>query len=102
MDGTAIHPKYVEAERLGREITALCGHLYAATYRLLALIREFDEKGCWEQPGLVSCAHWLNFKCGIGIHAAREKVRVARALKDLPAIGAALRAARSATPRCGP
>ena len=44
MDGTAMHPKYVEAERLGREITALCGHLYAATYRLLALIREFDER----------------------------------------------------------
>jgi hypothetical protein len=86
-----MHAEYVESERLGREITELCGHLYAATWRLLTLIREFDERGGWELPGLVSCAHWLNFKCGIGIHAAREKVRVARALKELPAISEALR-----------
>jgi len=39
--------------------------------------------------GICSCAHWLNFKCGIGINAAREKVRVANALADLPKISAA-------------
>ena len=61
----------------------------AATYRLLVLIREFDEAGGWEQPGLASCAHWLNFKCGIGMNAAREKVRVAHALPDLPKISKA-------------
>ena len=83
-----MHPKHIESERLGREITELCGHLYAATYRLLMLIGEFDAKGGWELPGLVSCAHWLNYKCGIGMHAAREKVRVARALKGLPSISA--------------
>ncbi|MDZ7768659.1 MAG: hypothetical protein U5K38_06110 [Woeseiaceae bacterium] len=44
------------------------------------MIREFDEQGYWQLPGLNSCAHWLNFKCGIGMNAAREKVRVARAL----------------------
>jgi hypothetical protein len=33
-----------------------------------------------------SCAHWLNWKCGIDLGAAREKVRVARALETLPAI----------------
>lgn len=30
------------AERLGTEITELCSYLYAAEYRLLRLIREFD------------------------------------------------------------
>jgi hypothetical protein len=25
----------------------------------------------------MSCAHWLNWKCGIAMGAAREKVRVA-------------------------
>ena len=84
-----LHPAYALGEKLGAEITELCGYLYAATYRLLVLIREFDEKGCWELPGLTSCAHWLNFKCGIGMNAAREKVRVARALADLPRISAA-------------
>ena len=38
---------------------------------------------------LRSCAHWLNWKCGIDMGAAREKVRVARALGELPLIGAA-------------
>ncbi len=49
----------------------------------------FDERKYWEELGLCSCAHWLNFKCGIGMNAAREKVRVANALADLPKISMA-------------
>ena len=81
----ADHP----GDQLGDQITELCGYIYAATYRLLVLIREFDEQGYWQEPGLCSCAHWLNFKCGIGMNAAREKVRVAHALAELPGISAA-------------
>jgi hypothetical protein len=77
------------AEQLGDQITELCGYIYAATYRLLVLIREFDEQGYWQSEGLCSCAQWLNFRCGIGMNAAREKVRVAHALADLPNISAA-------------
>ena len=33
-----------------------------------------------------SCAHWLSWRCGIAPHTAREHVRVARALQDLPAL----------------
>ena len=80
---------YERAEALGNEITELCSYLYAGEYQLLAKIREFDENGYWGGPGLSSCAHWLNFKCGIGMNAARERVRVARALTDLPKISAA-------------
>jgi len=76
-------------DQLGSQITELCGYIYAATYRLLVLIREFDEQGYWQSPGLCSCAHWLNFQCGIGMNAAREKVRVAHALAELPNISAA-------------
>ena len=36
-----------------------------------------------------SCAHWLNWKCGIALSAAREKVRVAASLEHLPQIDAA-------------
>jgi len=75
-----------DAEQLGAEITELCSYIYAAESRLLTLIREFDEKEFWAQQGLCSCAHWLNFKCGIGMNAAREKVRVAHALAKLPKI----------------
>jgi len=74
------------ADQLGAEITELCSYIYAAEYRLLALIRQFDENGYWAEQGLCSCAHWLNFKCGIGMNAAREKVRVAHALAKLPKI----------------
>jgi hypothetical protein len=35
-----------------------------------------------------SCAHWLNWQCGIALGAAREKVRVARCLQWLPLIDA--------------
>ena len=74
------------AEKLGAEITELCSYIYAAESRLLTLIHEFDQKEYWAQLGLCSCAHWLNFKCGIGMNAAREKVRVAHALAGLPKI----------------
>ena len=83
---SCLHPDYIEGKKRGAEITELCAYIYAATYRLLVLIREFDEKKLWAEPGLCSCAHWLNFKCGIGMNAAREKVRVAHALKSLPKI----------------
>ncbi len=75
-----------DAEQLGAEITELCSYIYAAEARLLELIRQFDENEYWAEQGLCSCAHWLNFKCGIGMNAAREKVRVAHALADLPRI----------------
>jgi hypothetical protein len=73
-------------QQLEHRITELAAHIHAATFRLLELIREFDEIEGWAGPGLNSCAHWLNWKCGINLGAAREKVRVAHALKGLPKI----------------
>ena len=71
---------------LENEITLLAGHINAATYRFLKLIAEFDKREAWGDFGIKSCAHWLNWKCGIAIGAAREKVRVARRLAELPQI----------------
>ncbi len=82
------------AESLGAEITRLCSYLYAAEYRLLKLIREFDEREYWASHGFSSCAHWLNVKCGLGMNAARERIRIARALPDLPKISAATECGR--------
>jgi hypothetical protein len=73
------------ADALEREITDLCAQINAASYRLLQLISELDDEAPWGAWGLTSCAHWLNWRCGIGLNAAREKVRVAHALKSLPA-----------------
>ena len=86
-----VHLNDQRAEKLGSEITELYALITAATYDLLVKIREFDAAELWAGPGLCSCAHWLNWQCGIGMNAAREKVRVARALGDLPKISGAFR-----------
>ena len=72
---------------LGDEIAALCAHISAATYRLLTLLRVYDEEGRWQ--GCRSCAHWLSWRTGLSLGPAREKVRVARCLPSLPLISAA-------------
>jgi Domain of unknown function (DUF222) len=77
-------------EGLAAQITELAGHLNAANYRLLTLIAEFDRREGWADSATHSCAHWLNWKCGIDLGAAREKVRTARALENLPKISAAM------------
>jgi hypothetical protein len=75
---------------LEAQITELAGHLNAANYRWLTLIAEFDQRRGWWDGRLHSCAHWLNFKCGLNLGAAREKVRVAHALAKLPKIAASM------------
>src|SRR6266436_7586732 len=80
---------YVDLDRLGDEIAELSAHLEAATARLLDLIREFDAREGWNN-GFRSCAHWLSWRVGLDIGAAREKVRVARALGALPRLANAL------------
>ena len=77
-----------KSERLGAEISELCSYIYATEHRLLTLIRNFDEQKGWGWLGFHSCAHWLNFKCGIDMNTARERVRVAHALGKLPKIDA--------------
>jgi uncharacterized protein DUF222 len=76
-------------DRLGDEIAELSAHLEAATARLLDLIREFDARGGWN-TGFSSCAAWLSWRVGLDLGAARERVRVARALGTLPQLAQAL------------
>jgi uncharacterized protein DUF222 len=75
--------------RLGDEIAELSAHLEAAAARLLDLIREFDARAGWNH-GFRSCAHWLSWRVGLDLGAAREKVRVARSLGGLPRLAKAL------------
>src|SRR5258705_11266445 len=78
-----------ELERLGDEIAELSAHLDAATAHLLDLIREFDARAGWN-TGFRSCAEWLSWRVGLDRGAARERVRVARALATLPRLTQAL------------
>jgi Domain of unknown function (DUF222) len=59
----------VELDRLGDELATLAAHLDAAT-------------GGWGN-GFRSCAGWLSWRVGLAPGAAREHVRVARALEHL-------------------
>src|SRR5439155_15739052 len=73
-------PKRVqELDRLGDQIAELSAHVEAATAHLLDLIRAFDARGGWN-AGFTSCAAWLTWRVGLDPGAARERVRVARAL----------------------
>jgi len=76
-------------DQLGDEIAELSAHLNAATARLLDLIREFDTREGWN-TGFRSCAAWLTWRVGLSPCAAREHVRVARALGTLPLLAQAL------------
>jgi hypothetical protein len=78
-----------DLDRLGDEIAELSAHLDAATARLHDLIREFDARGGWAN-GFRSCAAWLSWRVGLDMGAARERVRVARALGTLPRLAQAL------------
>src|SRR6476646_1198139 len=80
---------YAAIDRLGDEIAELSAHLEAATARLLDLIREFDARGGWNS-GFSSCAAWLSWRVGYAPGAARDRVRVARALGTLPLLAQAL------------
>ena len=88
-DRPAVLDPIAELDRLGDEIAELSAHLDAATARLLDLIRAFDARGGWNS-GFRSCAAWLSWRVGLDLGAARERVRVARALGTLPLLAQAL------------
>ena len=78
-------------ELLERQICEGAADLAAATCRWLLLVGEYDARRGWAEWGVNSCAHWLSLRCGIGLRAAREQVRVARALDGLPRLAAGFR-----------
>jgi hypothetical protein len=81
-------------ERLEAELVELAGQIAGATARFITLVGEFDAAEGWRDWGMKSTAHWLAWKCGLGLVAGREQVRVARALRDLPLVAAEFAAGR--------
>ncbi len=81
-----------EVVALGDRIAELSARIQAATWELLSLIRQFDDRNGWS--GCTSCAEWLGWRTGLAPGAAREHVRVARALADLPKLSDAMRRGR--------
>jgi hypothetical protein len=80
-----------ELEELGERIAVQAAHVDAAMHGLLKDLREFDVKKAWGHAGAQSCAHWLTWRVGWDLPTAREHVRVARRLGELPLIDDTLR-----------
>ena len=76
-------------DELDLEIRTLTRQMNAETYRMLMLVRAFDDRYGFAKWGQRNCAEWLAWRCGLSLSAAREKVRTAQALRSLPAISAA-------------
>ena len=76
--------------RLGDRVAELAAGINAAQAQMMTLIADFDRRGGWKD-GFGSCAEWLAWKIGIKIGPARERVRAARALENLPQTAGALR-----------
>ena len=81
-----------DLDRLGDQIAELSARIDAATYELLCHLHQFNQQHGWE--GFRSCAHWLNWRTSLDLGAAREKLRVAAALAELPHISAAMACGR--------
>jgi hypothetical protein len=77
-------------EELEQELIALSGHMAAATARYVDLVAELDETEAYGRWECRSAAHFLNWKCGVNLRTAHDYVRVARALRHLPLVRAAL------------
>jgi hypothetical protein len=81
-------------ERIEAELTELAGQLAGGECRWLLLVGEYDRREGYQQWGCRSCAQWLGWQCGLDGRAAREKLRVARAIDDLPLVTQAFAAGR--------
>src|SRR3954470_7536088 len=76
-------------EAVADEIASLAAHMEAAMCRWLGLVSEYDESGAWADWGCRSCAEWLGYRCSLNVTTARDHVRVARRLRELPLVRAA-------------
>ncbi|HWH29344.1 MAG TPA: DUF222 domain-containing protein [Mycobacteriales bacterium] len=76
-------------DELADGICLRAGRIAAAEAELLAWIAEFDRRGGWSGPGMLSCGHWLSWRTGLSLGTAHERVRVAHRLEELPEVAAA-------------
>ena len=59
-------------DELDRAIVKLARQMNAETYRMLLLVRAFDERYGWAKWGFASCAEWLAWRCGMTPSTARD------------------------------
>ena len=78
-------------DELDAAIGGLVRQANVECYRMLVLVREFDDRFGWKKWAFKNCTEWLAYRSEISRSAAREKLRTAHALRSLPAIAAAFK-----------
>lgn len=74
-----------QAEELGRDLQRLASAQAVLDHDFCQLVDQFDEgAGITWFDGIKSTAHFLAFSCSMSSQVAREHVRVARALRNMP------------------
>ena len=76
---------------LRRAVTRMAAHINHADWRFIKLIAAMDRTRGWAEAGYANLGNWLDHRCGLGPCAARERIRIGRALARLPRIDAAFR-----------
>ena len=76
---------------LRRAVTRMAAHINLADWRFIKLIAAMERSRGWREGGYCNLGNWLDHRCGLGPCAARERIRIGRALERLPRIDGAFR-----------
>lgn len=83
-----------DAEVLERDLIVLGGQIAQMTCAFLVKLAHFDAGLGWQRGGFATASQWLGWHCAMSATTAREHLRVARTLVDLPQITARFAAGR--------
>ena len=81
-----------QAAELEADLARACGTLNMAAAAQVQLIAKVLESGSYAASGVRSAEQWVAWQCGVSLAHARQLVRMARRLPELPATGAAFAA----------
>lgn len=76
----------VPLEVLERSLTSHAAHIASAEAQWLGWLGEYCVRKGWGDWGCSGPVQWLSWQCGMSPSTARDKVRVAMALRTLPVI----------------
>ena len=80
-----------DPDELRRAVARMAAHINLADWRFIKLVAAMERTGSWREGGYCNLGNWLDHRCGLGPCAARERIRIGRALARLPRIDAAFR-----------
>ena len=81
----------MSVSELSERIAELAARITIARYEMLTLVREFDQREGWVADGFETGVEWLAWRIGVTPSTAREHIRVAYALPELPRTSEAMK-----------